>query len=153
MLQKIINWILRREKKAERAVRDWIDSIESEATEEFLKLLLNAMKFFFIIKSDYRKNIKEFSGRYLFRSRDGKITVSAIFKNGKMDVLERVIEDPDVTVNFRDAKALRNYILSPKPDILGSLLRQDVVPDGNLNYLYKFAFMAKRLQLMATGKI
>jgi hypothetical protein len=31
------------------------------------------------------------------------------------------------------------------------MLRQDVAVDGNLNYLYKFAFMAKRLQLMATG--
>ena len=46
-----------------------------------------------------------------------------------------------------------NYLLSPKPDILGSVLRQDVMVSGNLNYLYKFAYMAKRLQLMATGKI
>jgi len=69
-----------------------------------------------------------------------------------MIVSEGVIRNPDVTINFKDSKALRNYILSPKPDILGSLLRQDVVPDGNLNYLYKFAYMAKSLQLMLLGR-
>jgi hypothetical protein len=69
-----------------------------------------------------------------------------------MTVKDSVVDDPHVTINFRNPKALREYILSSKPDILGALLRQDVVPDGNLNYLYKFAFMAKRLQLMATGR-
>ena len=46
-----------------------------------------------------------------------------------------------------------DYIFSPKPDILGSMLRQDVMLNGNLNYLYKFAFMAQHLRLMATGEI
>jgi hypothetical protein len=46
-----------------------------------------------------------------------------------------------------------DYIFSPKPDILGSMLRQDVTLNGNMNYLFKFAFMAQRLRLMATGEL
>ena len=153
MFERLINWFLGRERKAERVLKQWIDTIDSELTEEFLQLLLNGMRLVFFIDPGFRKNIRDFHGRYLFRSRDNNITMSAIFKNGKMSVREKVIDNPHVTVNFRNAKALRDYILSPKPDILGSLLRQDVVPDGNLNYLYKFAFMAKRLQLMAIGKV
>jgi len=152
-MERFLNWILMRERRAETLMKEWKESIDAELTEEFLQLLLNAMRLIFFINPDYRKNIENFQGRYLFCSRDDKITMSAVFEDGKMKVREGAIEDFDVTVNFRNAKALRNYILSPKPDILGSLLRQDVVPNGNLNYLYKFAFMAKRLQLMATGKI
>ncbi|MEQ8203834.1 MAG: hypothetical protein ABRQ31_08630, partial [Smithellaceae bacterium] len=78
---------------------------------------------------------------------------SASFKSGNMKVYDKIIDKPDVTITFRDDKALMNYLLSPKPDILGSILRQDVTVNGNLNYLYKFAYMAKRLQLLATGQI
>ena len=74
-------------------------------------------------------------------------------KNKKMKVLEKIIDNTNVTVTFKDARALMNYILAPKPDILGAILRQEVVFEGNLNYLYKFAYMSRRLQLMATGNI
>jgi hypothetical protein len=79
--------------------------------------------------------------------------VSAVFRDNKMKVSEKPIDNTNIIVNFKDGKALMNYILSPKPDILGSILRQDVTFDGNLNYLYKFAYMAKRLQLLATGNV
>ncbi len=75
-----------------------------------------------------------------------------MFRDNRLRVYDKAIANTDVTVTFKDARALMNYILSPKPDILGSILRQDVVIDGNFNYLYKFAYMAKHLQLMATGK-
>ena len=152
MFEKLRDLILFRALRAHRAGKKFLSSFESEILEEFLELLLKAMNLFFMVNKEFRKNIEDFSGRYLFKSRDDKITVSAVFKNGKMRVSEGIIENPDITVNFKDSKALRNYILSPKPDILGSLLRQDVVPDGNLNYLYKFAYMAKNLQLILLGR-
>ena len=74
--------------------------------------------------------------------------MAAVFKNGRMDVLEKVIDNPDITITFRDGKTLLNFIISPRQDILGSMLRHDVRTDGNLNYLNKFGFMAKQLQLM-----
>jgi hypothetical protein len=134
-------------------LKEIFESFDSEVTEEFLELLLNAMRIFYIFNEDFRKNIEGFKGRYLFKSRDGKITVAAVFENGRMKVKEKKISDTDITVSFRSAKALREFIFSPKPDILGSILRQDVVVDGNFNYMYKFAYMAKHLQLMVTGQL
>ena len=134
-------------------LKDIFESFDSEITEEFLELLLNAMRISYFFNRDFRKNIEGFEGRYLFKSRDGKITVAAVFKDGRMKVMEKEIGDTDITISFRSAKALRDFIFSPKPDILGSILRQDVVVDGNFNYMYKFAYMAKHLQMMVTGQL
>ena len=135
------------------AMKNFMDSISSEFAEDFLQFLLGLMSVVFIFDHDFRKNIEGFKGRYQFKSKDGSITVAALFENDLLEVREEVIPDPDITVLFKDGKALMGYLLTPKPDILGSMLRQEVSLDGNLNYLYKFAFMAKRLQLMATGAI
>ncbi|BBO83844.1 hypothetical protein DSCO28_44100 [Desulfosarcina ovata subsp. sediminis] len=125
-------------------------TLETEAAEQFLSLLLNIMRLMFAINHDYRENIRKFDGRYQFNSKDGKMTVGAIFSDGRLEVEERVIDNPHITVSFRDGRTLFNFLLAPKQDILGSMLRQDVQTDGNLNYLYRFGFLAKRLQLMMT---
>ncbi|MFH1215765.1 MAG: hypothetical protein V1706_04610 [Pseudomonadota bacterium] len=121
---------------------------ESEVAEEFLEVLLNLMRVVFLINPDYRANIKGFTGRYQFRSVDGEVTMAAVFDNGKMEVGEKLITDPHITVSFRNGRALLDFLISPRQDILGSMLRNDVKTDGNLNYLYKFGYMAKKLQLM-----
>lgn len=126
--------------------------LTTEFAEEFLKILLEVMKLAFIFDHDYRKNIKGFAGRYLFCSCDHALKVAVVFANGTMKVAEKEIPNPHVTVIFKDGKALMHFLLSGNPDILGSMLRQEVTPEGNLNYLYKFAYMARRLQLMATGQ-
>lgn len=132
----------------------WLGIMGSQAAEGFLLLLLKLMDLVFMLNIwNFRENIEGFRGRYVFRSKDDSIVASASFKNGNMKVYDKIIDKPDITITFRDDKALMNYLLSPKPDILGSILRQDVTINGNLNYLYKFAYMAKRLQLLATGQI
>ncbi len=135
------------------AMKKFAECLKSEFAEEFLESLLGFMKLLFLVDHDFKRNIRDFNARYLFKSRDGSITVAAIFRDNEMDVQEEEIADPNITVIFKDSKALMNYLLSPKPDVLGSMLRQEVTLDGNLNYLYKFAFMAKRLQLMVSGGI
>ncbi len=153
MLENISNFILLRSFRANRVQKQFLDCIESEFAEEFLELLLKLMSLFFFLNKDFRKNIEHFNGRYLFESKNDNITVAAIFKNNKLKVSEKKIDNTNVTVTFRNGKALMDYLLSPKPDILGSILRQDVTIDGNFNYLYKFAYMAKHLQLIVTGKV
>lgn len=151
-MEEFLNMIFFRKAREKTAKDKFINCISSEFAEEFLELLLRLMSLVFFIDKDYRKNIKDFDGRYLFRSMDDNIHVAAIFKKNRLKVYEKEIDGTNVRVTFRNAAALMNFLLSPKPDILGSILRQDISIDGNLNYLYKFAFMAKRLQLMATGK-
>jgi hypothetical protein len=137
----------------ESAMKNFLSGLSSEFAEDFLQLLLGLMSVVFMFDHDFRKNIEGFNGRYQFKSRDGLMTVAALFGDDRLEVREEEIPNPDITILFKDGKALMGYLLSPKPDILGSMLRQEVSLDGNLNYLYKFAFMAKRLQLMATGAI
>ncbi len=153
MIDAIKNILFFRRFRSSRAKKGFLASLASETAEEFLKVLLKLMSLIFLLNNDYRRNIKDFNGRYLFRSRDDEITVGVIFKNNKMKVYEKKINNTNVTITFRDYKTLMNFLFSPKPDILGSILRQDVTYRGNLNYLSKFAYMSKRLQLMMTGNI
>ena len=153
MLTSLLNFILRRSSRAAKKGQALLETLKSEAAEEFLQILLHLMGLVFWLDKEFRRNIDGFTGRYLFCSRDGQISVAAIFKKSRLKVKEARIDKTDVTVMFRNSKALMEYLLSPKPDILGSLLRQDVVVDGNLNYLYKFAYMAKHLQLRVSGQI
>ena len=153
MLEDISNFILLRNIRAKSLQKRFLNCIESGFAEGFLELLLKLMNLVFFLNKDFKRNIENFNGRYLFKSRDNKITVTAIFRNNRMKVYEKITDRTDVTVNFKDAKAIMDYLLSPKPDILGSILKQDVTIDGNLNYLYKFAYMARHLQLMVTGRV
>ena len=154
MANDLLGKLLSGNKEIQGIMEKWLQSMESESAEGFLDLLLKFMGFVFLIDfRGFRRNIEGFKGRYLFRSADDSITVSAVFDKDQMKVSKRVIKNTDIIITFRNGKALMDYLLSPKPDILGSMLRQDVTLNGNLNYLYKFAFMAKRLQLMATGAI
>ncbi len=152
-MDKINNIIFFRGFRANRARKKLINSLQSEAAEEFLELLLKLMSLIFFLNKDFMRNIEKFNGRYLFRSKDDEIAVAAVFKKNRMKVYEKKIANPTVSVIFRDQKALMSFLLSPKPDILGSILRQDVTFRGNLNYLSKFAYMSKRLQLMMTGSL
>jgi hypothetical protein len=152
MFEKILNWLLLRPFRVKRLRSKFLQCLESEAAEGFLEMLLKFMSLAFFMDRDFRRNIKGFNGRYLFKSRDNGITVAVVFRNNRMKVYEKELKDTDVTVVFRNGRTLMGYLISPKPDILGSLLRQDVTFNGNLNYVYKFAYMAKRLQLIATGE-
>lgn len=136
------------QKGQKRLWGDFSACFTGEAAEEFLQTLLNLMKIIFVVNHDYRRNIEKFSGRYQFLSEDGRITVAAVFDNGRLEVKEEVIANPDIAITFRDGRTLMNFIMSPRQDILGSMLRHDVTTRGNLNYLYRFGFLAKELQLM-----
>lgn len=136
------------QKATEKFWEDFRKCFESEVAEEFLQSLLTLMQIVFVVNHDYRRNIKKFNGRYQFCSKDGEVTIGVIFSNSRMKVVEDMIDNPHITVNFRDGRTLLNFIISPRQDILGSMLKHDVGTKGNLNYLYKFGFMAKQLQLM-----
>ncbi|MEN6319672.1 MAG: hypothetical protein ABFD82_13045 [Syntrophaceae bacterium] len=137
--------------QAKTVMEKLLNGLDSEFTEEILKVLLTSMSLFFILSSKYRKNIENFDGRYLFRSKDNTFAVAAVFKNGSLEVIDGTIDTPNIAIIFKNPAALRSFIFSPKPDILNAILKQDVTIDGNLNYLYKFAYMANHLKLIAQG--
>ena len=137
----------------EKAGEKFLKSLEDEAAETFLEMLLLFMRLKFMFDPSYRRNIENFKGRYQFRSRDNKITVLVELDNGKMDIKETLSEDVDVTVIFKDGRSLMNFLLSQNRDVLRGLLNNEINVNGNLNYIYKFAFMANHLQLELTGNL
>jgi len=122
-----------------------IKELGGDLTDKFVELLLKGMDLAFCLSIGYRKNIKNFEGKYLFRTEDEAVVASAIFKNGNMKVCEEAIYDWDVRVTFKDVGAFWSFLFSRDQDILESLLNNDVETDGNLNYMYKFVFMVKDL--------
>ncbi len=129
-----------------RAIKRLKNAIESGALDLLLEGLLNAMRLACFVCPDYRKHIDGFDGRYAFVSADGRIAASAVFLDGRMAVEMHEIGATNVTITFRDAAAMRNLLLDPDPDIIAAILDNQVTYEGNLNYLAKFAFMAKNLQ-------
>lgn len=123
-----------------------IEQIRSGATDNFLELLLDAMDMAFAVSRSYRENIRDFSAKYVFTTADGAVGATARFENGDMHVDKQPSSDWTVRVQFKDAAALRRFLFSTGQDILDSLLANDVELDGNVNYVYKFGFMARDLE-------
>ncbi|MBI5328603.1 MAG: hypothetical protein HZB80_10010 [Deltaproteobacteria bacterium] len=119
--------------------------IFGEVTDKFLELLLSGMDWAFALSKGYRKNIEGFEGKYLFRTADNIVATSVVFKGSNMDVYDNAIDDWDARVTFKNAKALWSFLFSQNQDILNSILANEVEVDGNLNYIYKFGFMARDL--------
>ena len=144
--------------KLSEVFRDLLLGLNPEMVEEFLELLLNVMRLTLWVDRDYHRNIQNFEGKYLFESKDGNISVSAVFKRSSLfnyeylEVSEKKIEDADITVTFKDSKILMGLLLSPNPDILGALLENAVVVTGNINYIFKFGFMTTQLQQMILSR-
>lgn len=122
-----------------------IEELSGKVTDKFLECLLSGMDLAFFLSKGYRKNIKDFEGRYLFRTADNVVAAAATFKHGDMEVHKEAIDDWDVRVTFKDAGALNAFLFSRDQDILDSILANEVELDGNLNYIYKFGFMARDL--------
>lgn len=127
--------------------------LQGGAADTFLETLLRLMSLVLTFDHGFRRNIEGFKGRYLFKGKDDSFTAGAVFENNRLTVASGAVANPNITILFKDGRALMDFLLTPKPDILGSMLRQEVSLNGNLNYLYKLAYMARRLQLMATGQV
>jgi len=107
--------------------------------------MLKGMDWFFLLTPDerFRENLKNFNGRYLFRTANEAVMTSATFRNGNMHVHKNAINDWDAMVTFKNPKAFREFILSEKQDIFDWISRNEVEVDGNLNHIFKFAYMAR----------
>jgi hypothetical protein len=128
------------------------ERVEDIRTEWFLKLFLWAFGLSFRLFPELRENIEDFEGTYVFKTRSGSVKESAIFKrdgNGG-PVMTRKDEpdpDPDVTVVFKNADVLKQYLYSlADQEILELLLANDVQLDGNWNYVCKLLFMIRELR-------
>jgi hypothetical protein len=121
-----------------------------------LENLLNVMKLAFAASNSglgpvfnldgYHANIDGFNAVYAFATQDDKLQAAALFEDGKMRVKTFAPNEWDIKVTFKTVDAFWKFIFSGGQDILDSLLANDVEVYGNVNYLYKFGFMARDLK-------
>jgi len=130
-----------------RDVKKLCKAVEAGALDGFLELLLNVMSLVFFLDKGFRKNIEDFPARYTFMSKDNQIAASVIFKDNRMRIRRDRITNTNVTIKFKDSEALKNFLFNENPDIIKAVLENEITYDGNLNYIGKFAYMAKHLQL------
>ncbi len=132
--------------KKGRVFKDFLKSVEGNASEILLLVLLEAMSIALCFSRSFRENIHLFTARYSFLDKENGISAGASFNGGRMRVHNEVLENSDATVTFKDAKTMRDFLFSKKPDIISALLNNEITVTGNLNYLFKFSYMARNLQ-------
>lgn len=127
--------------------------LRSEAAETFLELLLGALRIGLAVDPQLHRGVQDFDGRYRLATRDKAVDVALTFRHGHLDVGEDATGPFNATLWFRDERALMRFFAARNPDLFASLLNQDVVTEGNLNYIYRLAYLARHVQLEATGRV
>jgi len=128
-----------------RRFRELDQALKDDVTDSFLELLLGGMRVALVCFPGYARNLSGWHGTLVFRTTNGRVAASAMFKDGRMTVIEDEVADYQAMIVFKDGAALRAFLLSKDQDIFNSLLANDVSVRGNLNYVYKFGFLSKDL--------
>lgn len=121
--------------------------VDDGVLDNFMFFLLWALEIIFRIDPEFRRNIEHFEARYTFRNQSGTVADSAIFHNGRMRVKHKALEETTITVIFKDSRSIWEFLLSGNPDVFAFILENKLSYIGNINYVMKFAYMAKHLQL------
>jgi hypothetical protein len=143
----------RRKKALKEGNKRLARDIENDMLDNFLEHILKMMGNYLFIDTKFRRNIKDFKARYTFKDRKGRIAASVIFqkhpffKHDQMIVKEDAIKNTNVTVIFKDGKALKDFLFSGDPDVFDFVLGNKLRFEGNLNYIFKFTYMVRHLQL------
>jgi hypothetical protein len=138
--------------RAERLLLPWMSrklarELREVATDDFLEALLYGMEVAFCLCPDYRRNLDGFEARYVFETADKAVAATSDFKGGHMNTDHRAAaENWKTRVTFSSAKALRDFLFSKDQDILNTMLANEVHLEGNLNYVYKFGYLARDLE-------
>lgn len=114
---------------------------------KMFKVSLKAMALLFKISSKLRKEIYNeetgfiFDGRYQFKTRDGKLNLYIVFKDGRMTVKNGRIDDPHITIYYKDVETLAKLYNKSAEESLDYLLTNEMSYTGNMAYLTKFSYM------------
>ncbi len=124
------------------------DEIDGKATNATLQAMLFAMEWGLRLVPHWRKRIQGFKGTIVFAAKspaDEKrevVQATAVFDGQQMKVLRDEVGSFDVKVAFSDPNALFAFLMSRNHDIVDALLTNSVETTGNLNYVYRFGFLA-----------
>lgn len=117
-----------------------------EKIEDF-KSQLNLLAMIFDTRRKMRREIHNektgftFNAKYQFKTKDDKVNLYVIFKDGKMTVHDGKIDDPNITIYYKDKETLANLYDKSADESLDYLLTNEMGYDGNMSYLTKFSYL------------
>ena len=126
---------------------------ESEICEAIKKFKesLNLLSMIFDTRRKMRAEIYNektgfnFNAKYQISTRDGGVNVFLIFKDGKMTVGEGKIDNPNVTIFYKNKETLAKLFDKSAEESLDYLLTNEMGYVGNMSYLTKFSYITSQL--------
>ncbi|MBD3197574.1 MAG: formate acetyltransferase, partial [Candidatus Lokiarchaeota archaeon] len=88
-----------------------------------------------------------FNAKYLFTTRDNQFDFHLIFKDGNITTGEGKIDDPNITIIYKDTETLATTWNKSADETLEYLLDNSMSYKGNMCYLTKFSYLTD----IATG--
>jgi len=106
--------------------------------------LLQLMAVLFNRRAKFNQYLKGSDGwinfKIGFQTDTESIRQTAVFYNGRMTVIRKIAEDVDVILRFSDEKALIEMLQVTPNEVLGLILKNRMILDGNLAYLQLFNY-------------
>lgn len=120
-------------------------------TELSIYLFLFSLKLLgllFAISKNLRKEIYNletgyvFNARYQFKTRDNQVNIYVIFSKGKMRSGFGIVDNPNVTIFYKDKETLASIYNKSPEESLDYLLTNEMSYTGNMAYLTKFSYIS-----------
>ncbi|MBC2717543.1 MAG: formate acetyltransferase [Desulfobacteraceae bacterium] len=112
-------------------------------------ILLQLMAVLFNRRAKFNQYLKGSDGwinfKIGFQTDTESIRQTAVFFNGKISVIRKIAEDADVILRFSDEKALLEMLQVTPNEVLGLILKNRMILDGNLAYLQLFNYYVSLL--------
>ncbi|MFX1435448.1 MAG: hypothetical protein ACFFB1_16900, partial [Promethearchaeota archaeon] len=124
-----------------------MNELELDAKIEDFKNQLNLLAMIFDTRRKMRREIYNektgfiFNAKYQFTTKDDKVNIYVIFKDGKMTVHDGKIDDPNITIYYKDKKTLAKLYDKSADESLDYLLTNEMGYIGNMSYLTKFSYL------------
>ncbi|MFX0075252.1 MAG: pyruvate formate lyase family protein [Candidatus Hermodarchaeota archaeon] len=121
--------------------------LDVEKELENFKEQLNLLAMIFDTRRKMRREIYNektgfiFNAKYQFTTKDDAFNVHVIFKDGKMTVHDGKIDDPNITIYYKDKATLANLYSKSAEESLDYLLTNEMGYIGNMSYLTKFSYL------------
>lgn len=111
-------------------------------------LSLKLLGLLFVISKALRKEIYNpetgyiFNARYQFRTRDDLVNIFVVISDGKMKSGFGTIDNPNVTISYKDKETLAKIYNKSPEESLDYLLTNEMSYTGNMAYLTKFSYIS-----------
>lgn len=125
----------------------FIKKIKVDVSVYLFLISLKLLGLLFRISGTLRKEINNpetgfvFNARYQFKTRDDTVNVYVVFTGGKMRSGFGTIDNPDVTIFYKDKETLAKIYGKSPEESLDYLLTNEMSYTGNISYLTKFSYL------------